>query len=531
MRKLLFVLLLLSPVFVFAQAYNNEWIDYSKTYYRFKIAQDGLYRISQSALPAGLSGVPAEQFQLWRNGQQVTLYTSVASGPLGSGGYIEFWGKKNDGVPDKPMYLDPSFQFSDRLSLETDTASYFLTVNASTPNLRYSNQPNDVASNTLSAEQYFMYTARQDFKQIINRGKVAYLGQYVYSSSYDEGEWWSSNEIKSAVQPTGSSTGSPAAPLTYTFNDLRPVTSGPQSSLRMSVAGTAPNGSSGNPRMIRTTVNSNTVINNQLDQFQALIMSATVNTTSLTNNTQVQVNVDFTTTQAPDRAVVGFLELTYPRNWDFNNQSNFEFSLPAGPAVYIEITNFNAGTAAPVLYDLGNRRRYVADIGVAGKYRFVLPADAARNFVLVSQANGINPVNQFQSKTFVNYAATTTQGDYLIITNNLLRGSGDPVEQYRAYRSSANGGSYNAKIYDVEELNDQFAFGIRKHPLAIKNFIRWARNQFSTAPKMIFIIGRGVTYDEYYHHQGEPEAEKLNLVQTFGYPGSDILLEIGRAHV
>ena len=34
---------------------------------------------------------------------------------------------------------------------------------------------------------------------------------------------------------------------------------------------------------------------------------------------------------------------------------------------------------------------------------------------------------------------------------------------------------YNAKVIDVNELIDQFAYGIQKHPLSVRNFIRFAR--------------------------------------------------------
>ena len=101
MKKIFTIVLLLVSLGLTAQSYNNEWIDYSKTYYKFKLATTGLYRISQSLLAsAGLGGVPAQNFQLFRNGEEVPIYTSVASGPLGGSDYIEFWGKMNDGVPD-----------------------------------------------------------------------------------------------------------------------------------------------------------------------------------------------------------------------------------------------------------------------------------------------------------------------------------------------------------------------------------------------------------------------------------------------
>src|SRR5436189_5062278 len=110
-----------------AQQYYNEWIDYSKTYYKFKIATTGLYRINKNNLTAALQNIPAEQFQLWRNGKEIAIYTSIPSGVLPPDGYIEFWGEKNDGLPDRDLYKDPNNQLSTNLSLETDTAAYFLT--------------------------------------------------------------------------------------------------------------------------------------------------------------------------------------------------------------------------------------------------------------------------------------------------------------------------------------------------------------------------------------------------------------------
>ncbi len=52
-RFLLFTIILLSLAMTsFAQVYNNEWIDYNKTYYKFKVAATGLYRIAQPSLAA-----------------------------------------------------------------------------------------------------------------------------------------------------------------------------------------------------------------------------------------------------------------------------------------------------------------------------------------------------------------------------------------------------------------------------------------------------------------------------------------------
>ncbi len=120
-----------------------------------------------------------------------------------------------------------------------------------------------------------------------------------------------------------------------------------------------------------------------------------------------------------------------------------------------------------------------------------------------------------------------SQGNYLIISNPVLyTGShgNNPVVDYQNYRISPAGGSYNAQVMDINELTDQFAFGIQKHPLAIKNFLNYARNTFYQKPEFVFLIGRGMAYTEYRANSADPNVELLNLVPTFGFPASDPML-------
>src|SRR6188768_428910 len=84
MKRILFFLFFFTTLAASAQVYNNEWIDYSKTYYKFKVGKTGLYRIPQALLSAnGMGSVNADHFQLWRNGQQVPIYTTSTNAPIG----------------------------------------------------------------------------------------------------------------------------------------------------------------------------------------------------------------------------------------------------------------------------------------------------------------------------------------------------------------------------------------------------------------------------------------------------------------
>ena len=163
----LFLSLLLIFLFnnVHAQ-FNNSWIDYTKTYYKIKVGQSGLYRIPFSVLQSnGLGTTDASSFQMWRNGQEVPIYTSIPSGVFGINDFVEFYGEINDGKVDESLYSRVGLQLSNKWSLQTDTAVYFLTVNTSSPNKRLIASQNNVALNTLPVEPFFNYTFSKNYKE------------------------------------------------------------------------------------------------------------------------------------------------------------------------------------------------------------------------------------------------------------------------------------------------------------------------------------------------------------------------------
>jgi len=520
MKKILLPLLVCFGFIAKAQVYNNEWINYSQTYYKFRVGITGLYRISQSTLNSiGIGNTPAENFQLWRNGQEIPLYTSVPAGLLGGSDYIEFWGEMNDGKADKQLYTDPDYQLNDHWSLQTDTASYFLTINSSGANKRLVNTTNDIAGNTLSPESYFMYTLGNYFKNRLNVGNAAIVQtSYVYSSAYDKGEGWTSGDI----QATGT--------LNFSYTNLHVYSSGPQPTFSINAAGNAINA-----RSFRVNINNTQVAQQTMDYFE---YSKSQNSfpLSVISSSNASVSIINDCLVGGDRMVVAQYEMNYPRQFDFDNLKNFAFELPANSnGNYLEITNFNYGSVAPVLYDITNGKAYVADISDPSLIKIALqPSITNRKLILVSEDNSnINTVASFQTRNFVNYGLAANQGDYLIISNQVLYNGSNgstPVDDYKTYRSSPAGGGYNAKVYDIDQLIDQFAFGIKKHPSSIKNFIQYTVNNYAAHPKLAFLIGKGVHYVDYRSYESNPDPttksdlEKLNLVPTFGYPASDNLL-------
>ncbi len=512
MKKLFTLAFLLMSLGLSAQSYYNEWIDYSKTYYKFKVGSTGLYRIPASVLAgAGMGSVISDNFQLFRNGQEVPIYVTAASGQtLGSGDYIEFWGQMNDGVPDAPLYRSAAYQHTQHWSLESDTATYFLTVNTSGNAFHYENTANNVASSTLTPEPYFMYTTGSYYHLNVNPGFAQVVGEYVYSSSYDIGEWWGSQSIY------------PGNPYGDQQTNLAVYTGGPGTTITFGLDGQADNS-----RTCQVTINGTVVADSTMNSFADWKTTRSFPLSLISGNTATLSFIN-NSTNASDRMVASYYEINYPRQFNFGGKASFPFSLAAKASGYLlNITNFSiASGVTPVLYDMTNGLRFSGVVS-GSTVSFALPGTTqTSNYVLVNEGT-ITNVTSLTQKNFQNLTLTANQGNYLIISNPLLytgTSGNNPVADYKAYRSSASGGSWDAQYYDINELVDQFGYGIKKHPLAIQNFLKYARAKFTTKPQFVFLIGHGCLYTDYYangEQNHDPMADVMNMVPTFGNPASD----------
>ena len=157
-RPLLLTLFLVMGSFLFSQPYYNSWINYSQQYYKFKIAQTGIYRIDSTVLAnAGipLSSINPKNFQLFARGVEIPVYIEGESdGSFDGTDFIEFYGQYNDGWLDDPLYGGAANHANPYYSLFNDTINYYLTWNNSTTNNRLI-QETDTAFSSYTPINYF----------------------------------------------------------------------------------------------------------------------------------------------------------------------------------------------------------------------------------------------------------------------------------------------------------------------------------------------------------------------------------------
>ena len=135
-----FTLLLLTILLSFSvnaqSTYHNEWIDHNQSYYKIKVAKNGIYRIPYNAL--FITDLPklGRGFTIYHNGVAIPIYVTRST-EFAFGDFIEFYGEKNDGRLDAALYKNAVEQLHPQQSLFSDTSVYYLTWKDTEDNLRY----------------------------------------------------------------------------------------------------------------------------------------------------------------------------------------------------------------------------------------------------------------------------------------------------------------------------------------------------------------------------------------------------------
>lgn len=508
-------LLVLSVGVVRAQTYGNEWIQYNQQYLKMYVTAEGLYRIDQPTLDVALTAIGADlddidprNFQIFNNGLEQHIYVAgETDGNFDVDDYIEFYGRRNDGTTDAPLFDSAHFQLHQFESIITDTAVYFLTWNTLIDNARMVNLTNDLTG-APSPQTYFVHHGRIVFgsgygSANFNAGPT-YLE--VNSSKYELGEGFTSPKYSlSTYNITLNTPGFyAAAPLTPTIDAVAIGTNTSEHHIVMGLNGT-------------------TIFDTTFTNYGVVRIHKDVASLSATNT------VSFTSGPlSTDYQRYSFVDITYPRLFDFDNASRLSFTMDAvvGGTTYLELTDFDEKSTSPVLYDVTNHRRMVA-IVEADISKFHVPDNLTdhRIFVSSQDVSDIKPAPLLRPVEFINYTDVAEQGNYIIISHTSLFDDGfgtNYVQEYADYRSSLPGGGYTARIADMDKLYDEFYYGLRKHPLAIRNFIQFAHDNFEDSLQFVFFIGKSFSYD-FTRANGAFEYTE-DLVPTFGSPGSDALL-------
>lgn len=509
-HRLLLILLssILSHVII-AQPYGNEWIDYDQPHFKFEVSEAGIHRIGSNLINQyGLNFIDADNFRLFRDGQEVPIYVKATNNVAE---YIEFYAYPNDGKLDTRLFRDPNWQLHDRFSLFYDNATYYLTWNENGGNLRINNVPNNL-SNLPAKEDYFWFTSQEILTDNFSVGEPTYVGGLgnstaLYNSIFGKGEgFYGSQQFNNAT-------------TTRSFNLPTPqAVNGIDAELYTVVVGWT-----SNQHYFEINSGANNLSSHIFSNFDVIKANNVIPANLVGNTTNVTFEAIPTST-GTNRNNPALIEIRYARDFNFNNQNAFIFELTGnGNTQYLEIENFNDQGTSPILYDATNGHRIVSqDAPGSNIHRFALPPSTGVRQLIVRSNDpaSLTSVSSMEQLAFVDFSLPANQGDYVILTDKNFINTAE-VNTYVSHRQSMIGGSHDVVKVDITQLYDQFAFGIDHHPQAIRGFVDYIADTWTPRPENLFIIGKGREYKDYRFNSLIRED---CLVPTFGNPGSDVLL-------
>ncbi len=471
--------------------YGNEWIDYSKKYYKVVINKDGLYRINRSELASAgmnVNGIDFSYLRLYYMGESIGF--SIGENDE----YIEFFGHKHRSQLDRFLPKADSLLLNPEYSLSTDNMAYFVTTGEGPNPLVYSDIQTSIEGNTKAPQNYYLHTEKVVFSSSLYKPE-SHTSDGIRFSSYVPGEGYCSSLKK---------TNTVSIPVSKVY------IGGPKAK------GSIIFGANGVGHRARI------YIDGEFDKEYSFSYAATRHHTfeipTSTMGDAVELKIE-SVANNNDKNNISVASLTYPRRFDIEGGDFAIFHREASTdKQYIEVKGYS-GVEPPIVIDPVVGQKITPVKTNSGKWAFFLePSAESYDYYLISPEKVQTP--DIKERQFVDFSAYDPT--YIIVSHQDLRGTGvDRIQEYADYRSSQMGGGYDVMIAYIDQIFDQFSYGV-DHYIAMKNFGNWTYQTY-TNPEFMFIIGKGREYP-LYRTQEQRALISDAYIPSFGYPGSDVLI-------
>lgn len=531
-RRPFIVLACLVTLGLQAQPYGNEWVHHDRPYWSFPVWQDGLRRIDSTTLAAAgfpLSTVDPRSIQLFARGRQVPIHVEgEADGVFNGGDFIEFLVAKNDAWLDSTLWEDPAYINNPAYSLYNDTIRYYLSwgPQAEAQRVIPGNSSNWAAYTPLP---WCWGTTRLEYTQTYQDGNRTTHNTALAEIGEAEGYFHNSPIV--AVDVDVSRNHTLSLPQLYTGPDP------PGATYKLVLASlTNPGGTQCDDHHLRVEHGGITYADTVFRGYGLLKYDFQFPPASLSGtNTVVTATVvhDLVCSGlAPnyvDAFALAWQSIRYPRIFNFSAGATVE--VPGQPGPDSTLLAF-AATANPVVYAFAANglHRMQAAHASGSQYRAVLPPQAQDMRVVVGVQAGIAPVTELAPVNgtgyFTDLGANLPDSALVIVSHTKLMAA---AAEYATYRETNFHNRYNTVLVDVEQLYHQFGGGVRLHPVAIRNYLRYVYDQAPSRPQALFLVGKSVkapatgNNPDQLGHRRNPVAAAACLVPTIGWPSSDLL--------
>jgi len=199
----------------------------------------------------------------------------------------------------------------------------------------------------------------------------------------------------------------------------------------------------------------------------------------------------------PDGVALDWVEVAYPRRYEASGNG---LKLTHNAGYKYQVGNFTNSTIQAYDITTPTDVKRVANVQVSGANPYTLTMEprsgsGERTYLVVSSVATRVPVSI--TKDVAGALSSTRNGaDYLLITHRNLGwdGTGTPRAWLSNLRAHREAEGLRVKVVDVEDIYDEFSYGIVA-PQGIKDFLTYSyQNWVSPAPQYVLLVGDS-TYD------------------------------------
>ncbi len=475
---------------------GNEWIDINTTYYKIKVAEDGVYKINKSLLvKEGFwkTTMDPKKIAIFNYGKQIPLYFNSEN--FTDNDYILFYGQKNKIELDSFLYKSKADILNENISIISDSSIYYIAyLPESTSTLRYKNINPDYQNNNISESSFYLHNEERNFLNIRYKPTIPGSKDFQYSNLVS-----SEGFVKSF--------GSSIYDTIKTFDLYKQYQDLVKIGFRIS----------------------NNQISNNIKTFN--LNDKVIGTASSNRNEINKPNFFISVNDLKEENIIkingtldnhnfglAHIDLTYPRIFDFKNLIYSFWETNSDK--FAKLNNYKYD----FIFDIKNNEVIKCQKNPNSTFtNLLLKGNKDRKIIFDNEIIDVLKISQFKP---INLKEKLDK-QYLIITSKDIYKSSkgiDEVNNYLNYRSSPEGGNYKCQLLYTEDIYDNFSYGVENHLMGFKNL-----NQFliKNWPKLeyILLLGKGREYfNVRTNFQLNSSQNDSYFIPSFGAPPSDNML-------
>ncbi|MFC3813289.1 putative type IX secretion system sortase PorU2 [Lacihabitans lacunae] len=470
---------------LFGQSNKLTWLTKNQKYLKIEINKTGAYVLKVEEIAKVLPEIYAaknNQLQIYHQGKNIAFDISTKTDAFQDGDQIFFYGIKNDGRNEDEFYRPASVQPNSLYSLFSDKSVYYLTIAPNENTHKSIPSENSSFDGKFSATQYYQkYQNTEVFSSDFTFNSVTGPIPYIQHSYYEKGEGFTGSLKKENI--------------TYELPlNLSSIIS-PEVEVEIQLNG--------------RDNNYNKKIN---IAFEKLDTTITIQEFSPITLKFKQFLNNLSTATLYLKGYGGSYSINYIKT------SYLKKNILNGKDGFIYIKGLNIGKLQVenpnnITYRLWNITDpfNISEATQADSQTFnILSKTISDKYYYFSEYESPLKITLFEPQidNFNNSA------NFLIISSKQLATS---AKAYADFRSSTEGGGYTVETTYVEDLYDLFNYGV-KNPLAIKNYLKYKLED--SKPTYLLLLGKAFSA-----YTGRNSL--VDLVPSFGYPASDVLLSSG----